>query len=80
MKRNQKHEEMMMDNNKALLLALLVLKKLEVQTAQEHHMKIRKIRKHIFWVRKILTERKWKGEYCVLVNELKLFDYEFFYK
>ena len=70
----------MMDSNKALLLALLVLKKCEVQKAQAHRMKIRKIRKHRFWVRKILTERKWKGEYCVLVNELKLFDHEFFYK
>ena len=69
-----------MDSNKTLLLALLVLKKGEVQKAQAHRMKIRKIRKHRFWVRKILTERKWKGEYCVLVNELKLFDHEFFYK
>lgn len=32
------------------------------------------------WVRKILTERGWKGEYHLLVKELKLFIHEFFYK
>ena len=66
-----------MDRNNALLLALLVLKKRQIQNAEENRMKIRV---HKVWVRKILTERTWKGEYHVLVNELKLFDHEFFYK
>ena len=64
-----------MDQNKALLLALLVAKKRELQ--KEGKLKIRK---HRVWVRKILTERKSKGEYHVLVKELKLFDHEFFFK
>ena len=37
-------------------------------------------RKHKVWVRKLLTERKWKGEYHVLVKEMMLFDHETFYK
>ena len=66
-----------MERNKALLLALLVLKKRELEKSEECRIKIRK---HKVWVGKILTERSWKGEYHLLVKELKLFDHEFFYK
>ena len=37
-------------------------------------------RKHKVWMRKLLTKRKWKGEYHVLVREMILFDHETFYK
>ena len=67
-----------MKRKKALLLALLVLKKRTLQKKnQENGMKTRK---HKVWVRKFLAARKWKGEYHTLVHELKLFDREFFYK
>lgn len=33
-----------------------------------------------FWVRKIFTERKQKGEYHLLVQELRLHDQEYFFK
>ena len=33
-----------------------------------------------FWVREILKERNTKGEYHLLIKELKLYDHEFFYK
>ena len=32
------------------------------------------------WVKKIVEERQSKGEFHVLVKELKLFDHEFFFK
>ena len=33
-----------------------------------------------FWVRQIFMERHSEGEFYVLVNEMKLFDHEFFFK
>ena len=48
-----------MKRNKALLLALLILKKRELQQTPEN-------RKHKLWVRKILTERNRKGEYHLI--------------
>lgn len=33
-----------------------------------------------FWVRKIYLERKTKGEYHLLVNDMRLFDREFFFR
>ena len=33
-----------------------------------------------FWARQIFIERHSKGEFHVLVKELKLFDHEFFFK
>ena len=63
-----------MDTDDALLLALLVLKKREIAK------NVVAPRKHKVWVRKLLTERKWKGEYHVLVKEMMLFDHETFYK
>ena len=38
-----------------------------------------KYKKH-FWIRKIFQERKFKGEYALLVKDLKLFDNEYFFK
>ena len=32
------------------------------------------------WVRKIFMERSWKGEYHLLIKELKLYDHEYFFK
>ena len=66
-----------MEREKALLLALLVSKKRKLNKKQEFYMKIRT---HRIWVRKILLERRWKGEYHTLIKELILFDHELFYK
>lgn len=63
-----------MEKEEALLIALLVTRKRQLQKHKQ------KKRKHSVWVRKILTERSWKGEYHHLVKELKLHDHEFFYK
>ena len=38
------------------------------------------IKRKRFWVRQIFMERHSKGEFHVLVKELKLFDHEFFFK
>ena len=61
-------------HRRCLLLALLVLKKREIAKNAVDP------RKHKVWVRKLLTERNWKGEYHVLVKEMMLFDHETFYK
>ena len=63
-----------MDTDDALLLALLVLKKREIAKNAVAP------RKHKVWARKLLTERKWKGEYHVFVKEMMSFDHETFYK
>ena len=51
-----------MDTDDALLLALLVLKQREIAKNAVAP------RKHKVWVRMLLTERKWNGEYHVLVK------------
>ena len=43
------------------------------------HYKYRNKRKRL-WVKEMFEERKSKGEFHVLVKELKLFDHEFFFK
>ncbi|CAB4027184.1 Hypothetical predicted protein [Paramuricea clavata] len=56
--------------NKRQLLLLLLLRR------RKQRRKYRKI----FWVRKIFAERKHKGEFHCLVQEMKLFDHELFFK
>jgi len=48
-----------MERNNALLLALLISKKREVEKTQQA---IQTRRKHKVWVGKLLTERNWKGD------------------
>ena len=43
------------------------------------HYKYKNKRKRL-WVKEMFEERKSKGEFHVLVKELKLFDHEFFFK
>ena len=57
-------------NRKLLLLLLL---RMRMRKRQD------KYKKH-FWIRKIFQERKLKGEYALLVKDLKLFDNEYFFK
>lgn len=57
--------------NKNLLLVLL-LKKRQLRVTHSHK------RKHRMWVRKIFLERKAKGEYHQLIQELRIYDHEFF--
>jgi len=73
----QKKQYYNMERDNALLLALLISKKREVEKTQTT---TQTRRKHKVWVRKLLTERNWKGEYHILVKEMILFDHEFFYK
>ena len=56
---------------KKLMLLLL----LELIDEEEN-----KKRKHRMWVRKIFAERKQKGEFHLLVRDLKLHDDEYFFK
>ena len=61
-------------NIRTLLLLTLIIKRRRQQMNVTHKYKKR------FWVRKIFQERKLKGEYHLLVKDLKLFDHEFFFK
>ena len=63
-----------MDDDEVLLSAMLVIKKRRLQNKNFEK------RKHKVWVRKIFSERKWKGEHHELVKEMKLHDHKFFYK
>ena len=46
--------------------------------SQKNMLKQKKERR--FWVRKIYSERETKGEYCLLIKDLKLFDQEYFFR
>lgn len=58
--KKQQRKQISMERNIALLLALLVLKKRELQKSQEPHIKTQKYK---MWIREILTERSLKGDY-----------------
>ena len=57
------------EEKKCLTSCAFSFKKRELQRNQEYGIKKRQ---HKVWLRKILTERKWKGEYHHLVQQLKL--------
>ena len=61
-----------MKRRKKNLLLLILKKKLE----EERKKKITRR----YWVRKIFQERKTKGEFHLLIKDLKLFDNEYFFK
>ena len=61
-----------MKRRKKVLLLLILKKKLE----KERKKKITRR----YWVRKIFQERKTKGEFHLLIKDLKLFDNEYFFK
>ena len=61
-----------MANDSEVLLILLLFKKRQLLKARK--------RKHKVWVRKIFTERHTKGEYHHLIQEMKFYDHEFFFK
>ena len=63
----------MKNNSRRKKLMLLLLLELKYE---EENKKI----KHRMWVRKIFAERKQKGEFHLLVRDLKLHDDEYFLK
>ena len=59
-----------------LLLRNNILRLLLLRRRQKRRRKYRKR----FWVRRIYAEREQKGEYHLLVKELKLYDQEYFFQ
>ena len=45
-----------------------------------HLYMVKQKKERRFWVRKIHSEREMKGEYCLLIKDLKLFDQEYFFR
>ena len=62
-------------NNISRRKKLMLLLLLELEDEKENEK-----RKHRMWVRKIFAERKQKGEFHLLVRDLKLHDDEYFFK
>lgn len=60
-------------NKRFLLLCILLRRR------QQRRKKQQKYKKSI-WVRKIFQERQLKSEYYLLIEELKLYDHEYFFK
>ena len=60
-------------NLRAVLLATLVRKYIQRRRKQQKYRKR-------FWVRQLFKERNEKGEYHLLVQDMRLFDHEFFFK
>ena len=60
-------------NNISRRKKLMLLLLLELEDEKENEK-----RKHRMWVRKIFAERKQKGEFHLLVRDLKLHDDEYF--
>ena len=61
------------NNLRATCLTLLIRKYLQ---RKQKKLKYKKR----FWVRQLFKERKEKGEYHLLVKDMKLFDHEYFFK
>lgn len=59
-------------NRRQLLLLLLLRRRIR-------RRKLKNKYKKKFWIRKIFAERKLKGEFHCLIQDLKLFDHEFFF-
>ena len=60
-------------NIRSLLVIIILRRRLQRRKIQSKYKKR-------FWVRQIFKERKQKGEYNLLVKDMKLFDHEFFFK
>lgn len=60
--------------NVRVLLLLLLAKRRIRQRKRNNKYKKR------FWIRKIFQERKRKGEYHLLIHDMRLFDHEYFFK
>ena len=61
------------NNLRAICFTLLIRKYLQ---RKQKKLKYKKR----FWVRQLFKERKEKGEYHLLVKDMKLFDHEYFFK
>ena len=59
-------------NLRALLLILILKRRIQRRRLQNRYKKR-------FWVRQLFKERKQKGEYHLLVKDMRLFDHEFFF-
>ena len=61
--------KMAMQNWRQIILILLLRRRIHRRNKY----------KKAFWIRQIFAERKQKGEFHFLINDLKLFDHQFFF-